>query len=217
LIQDLESGLTGVGTEPKFAIGQRALLVQTAHGNVLWDCITYVDDRSLSAIKALGGIDVIAISHPHYHASMVSWSRAFGGVPILLHEAVRPWVVREDPAIQFWKGSEYPLFGGITLVRVGGHFEGSQVAHWADGAEGRGALLTGDQPHVCADRRWVTFMYSYPNYIPLPARQVNSCAAALAPFAFDRLYGAWWDTVIHSGAHAAVARSAERYVRAVSS
>ena len=38
-----EPGLIGIGIEPHFAIGQRALLVRTATGNVLWDCISLLD------------------------------------------------------------------------------------------------------------------------------------------------------------------------------
>ncbi len=40
LIRKHELALLGIGTEPKFAIGQRALLVQTPQGNILWDCVT---------------------------------------------------------------------------------------------------------------------------------------------------------------------------------
>ena len=70
-------GLTGIGTEPSFAIGQRALLVRSAQGNVLWDCITLIDDATVSAVRELGGIRAIAISHPHYYSCVVEWSHAF--------------------------------------------------------------------------------------------------------------------------------------------
>ena len=61
-----EANLTGIGTDPRFAIGQRALLVQTPEGNLLWDCITLLDDETIAQIQALGGVRAIAISHPHY-------------------------------------------------------------------------------------------------------------------------------------------------------
>src|SRR5690348_2321562 len=83
VIKPLEPGLTGIGTHPSFAIGQRALLVQTPAGNVLWDCISLLDDPTIAALKALGGINAIAISHPHFYSSMVEWSRAFDA-PIYL-------------------------------------------------------------------------------------------------------------------------------------
>src|SRR5919206_1429521 len=72
-IEEIEPGLTGIGTEPSFAIGQRALLVQREQGNILWDCISLIDDRTVSAIEERGGISAIAISHPHYYSSMVEW------------------------------------------------------------------------------------------------------------------------------------------------
>lgn len=211
-IKPVEPNLTGIGTYPKFAIGQRALLVQTPQGNILWDCITLIDDPTIAAINALGGVDAIAISHPHYYSSLVEWSRAFD-VPVYLHAADREWVMRPDPAIEFWEGDTHPLLEGIMLIRCGGHFPGGTVLHWAGGAEGRGVLLTGDIIQVVADRRYVTFMYSYPNLIPLPASAVRQVVAAVDPYPFDRIYGAWWDKVIEFDARAAVERSAKRYIQ----
>jgi hypothetical protein len=101
---------------------------------------------------------------------------------------------------------------GVTLVQCGGHFDGSAVLHWAAGAEGRGALLTGDSISVVADRSWVTFMRSYPNYIPLPATAVRGIVEAVRPYSFDRVYGGWWQNDIRGGAKEAVERSAERYI-----
>ena len=214
VIKSPEPGLTGIGVHPDFAIGQRALLVQTPQANLLWDCISLIDDPTVAAVRALGGIQAIAISHPHYYRSMVEWSHAFGA-PIYLHEAEEEWVMRPDPSITFWSGETHPLFGDLTLIRCGGHFKGGQVVHWPAGAGGRGALLTGDIITAVPDTRYVSFMYSYPNLIPLPAAAVERIAAAVDPYGFDRLYGAWWPRVIPADAHAAVRRSAARYVQAL--
>lgn len=209
-----EPNLTGIGSEPGIAIGERALLVQTPGGNVLWDCISLIDDETVAAVKALGGIKAIAISHPHFYSSMVEWSRAFDA-PIYLHAANRPWVMRPDPAIVYWEGETQALHDGLTLIRCGGHFRGSAVLHWPAGAGGRGALMTGDTLYVVPDRRYVSFMRSFPNHIPLPARTVRAIVAAVEPYAFDRIYSAWFDRVMPSDAKAAVARSAERYIKAI--
>jgi hypothetical protein len=209
-----EPGLTGIGTQPTFAIGQRALLVQTPAGNVLWDCISLIDEATVDAVQALGGISAIAISHPHYYSSLVEWSRAFDA-PVYLHEADRQWVMRPDNAIHFWAGETQTLLGGLTLIRCGGHFAGGTVLHWPAGAEGRGVLLTGDILQVVSDRRYLSFMYSYPNLIPLPATAVRRIVAAVEPYAFDRIYGAWWGRVVMEDAKAAVARSADRYIATI--
>ncbi len=210
-IQD-DSGLLGIGIEPAFAIGQRALLVETPEGNVLWDCIPLIDDDAVSAIEARGGLAAIAISHPHYYSTMIEWSRAFGGVPIHLHEADRRWVMRPDPAVRFWKGDELELPGGLTVVRLGGHFSGGAVLHINRGG---GMLLTGDIVQVVMDRRWVSFMYSYPNLIPLSAGQVRGMAQRLETYTFDRIYGAWWGRNVLSDAKETVRRSAARYIAAM--
>lgn len=207
--------LIGIGTEPHFAIGQRALLLQSPAGNILWDCISLVDEATVEAVRRLGGLTAIAISHPHFYSAMVSWSQAFGGVPIYLHAADRRWVMRPDPAIVFWEGETHTPLAGLTLIRCGGHFAGSTVLHWPGGAEGRGALLTGDTIQVIPDRRYVTFMRSYPNLIPLNAAAIEGIVHAIEPFSFDCIYGGWFGRVVPTDAQNAVLRSAERYLRAI--
>jgi hypothetical protein len=214
-VRPIEPNLTGIGSEPRFAIGQRALLLQTPSGNLLWDCITLIDGETISAVQALGGIKAIAISHPHYYSCMVEWSHAFGGVPIYLHAADREHVMHPDPVIVYWEGETLSLWEGLTLIRCGGHFEGGTVAYWPQGAEGRGVLLSGDILQVVQDRRYVSFMRSYPNLIPLPASAVRHVVQAVDPYPFDRIYGAWWDTIVAANAKAGVHYSAERYVRAI--
>ncbi len=213
-IEPVHPGLVGLSSVPGFAIGQRALLVQTPEGNVLWDCPSLLDEATLQALQALGGVAAIAVSHPHLCGSLAAYSQAFGGAPIYWHADNRQWVMRPDPAYVFWAGETQPLPGGLTLVRCGGHFEGSAVLHWPGGAEGRGALLTGDTIQVAQDRRFVSFMYSYPNMIPLNRRAVQRILAAVEPFAFERIYGGWWDYHVED-ARQALARSAERYLRAI--
>lgn len=213
-VAEIEPGLSGVVTEPSFAIGQRAHLVRTPAGNVLWDCVSHIDDETVAAVQRLGGLAAIALSHPHFQSAAVEWSAAFGGVPVHVHADNAPWTVRSDPVVRFWEGETLdPLPGaGLTLVRCGGHFPGSTVLHWAAGAGGRGALLCGDTIYVVSDPRWVSFMYSYPNAIPLDAGSVRRIVAAVEPFAFDRLYSAWEGRVVAHDAEAAVARSADRYL-----
>lgn len=205
----------GIQTEPEFGIGQRALLVRTGSGGFLWDCVSLIDASTIELVKALGGISAIAISHPHYYSSMVEWSRAFGGIPIYLHEDDREWVQYPDPAIKFWSGETHRLDTDLTLIRVGGHFRGFQVLHWAAGEQGRGALLTGDMPQVCSDRRHVSFMYSYPNYIPVDAATVRNIVVKLENYNFSKLYGAWEGFVVSGDPKLALRRSAERYLRAL--
>jgi len=211
-----ESGLVSIDTRPTFAIGQRALLVHHPSGNVLWDCLSLIDQTTVDRIADLGGLSAIAISHPHYYGACVDWSEAFGGVPIYLNDADAKWVCRPDPRVTFWAGESYSISDGLTLVRCGGHFDGGSVLHWAGGADGRGALLVGDIVSVCMDRTTVSVMRSYPNLIPVNAATVTRIEHLLQPLAYDRIYGAFPGRRIDREGQAAITRSFARYRAAIS-
>jgi len=208
-VRELEPGLAGIGVTPALAIGQRALLVQTEAGNVLWDCPGHLDDAAVERVRELGGLAGISASHPHFYGCLVEWSHAFDA-PIHLPRADERWIMRPDPAVRLWE-DRLEVLPGVTLVGCGGHFAGSAVLHWAAGAAGRGVLLVGDTITVVSDRRYVSFMRSYPNYIPLPASQVDRIVRNLEPLEFDRIYGGWWDRDVREGAAEAVRASARRY------
>jgi hypothetical protein len=206
-----EPGLTGIGVEPAFAIGERPLLARTPAGNVLWDCMAWLDDEVERAIRERGGLSAIAISHPHFHTTMVEWADRFD-VPIWLHEDDRPWVMRPSERVRFWAGETHPLAPGATVVRLGGHFPGSTVLHWEHADDGHGVLLTGDTIMPVPAAGWATFLYSYPNVLPLPAAEVRRIRDAIAPYPFDRLYAGWFGQELIGGADRAVRESADRYL-----
>ena len=212
-----DEGLLGIGLAPDFAINQRALLLPTDAGNILWECVSLVTEEAVAALRARGGVDRIVISHPHFYTSMVEWSDALGGVAILLHEMDRAWVCRSSPHLQFWSGDEQRLSDSVTLIRCGGHFPGSTALHWAGGPRQGGALLPGDALQVVMDRRHVAFMYSYPNYIPMRPSDVRTMQLRLAAYAFEDVFGYTWGRNIIGGARQAVDESFARYLNTVSS
>ena len=210
VLREEEPGLIGIGVEPAVAIGQRALLVRTPAGNVLWDAVPLLDDAARARIAELGGIAAICVSHPHFYAAHVEFAEAFDA-PVYLPRADLAWVRRPSPRIVPFDDVVEPV-PGLTLARIGGHFDGAAVLHWPDGAQGRGALLTGDTITVVQDRDWVSFMWSFPNLIPLDEATVLDIAARVERFRFDRVYGGWWGRVVLQDGGAAVRRSADRYV-----
>jgi glyoxylase-like metal-dependent hydrolase (beta-lactamase superfamily II) len=207
-----DDGLLAIDMNGGFAIPQRMLLLPTAAGNVLWECLSLVTDEAVARLRATGGVDRIVISHPHFYSSMVNWSEALGGVPIVLHGADRAWVQQPSSAIAFWEGDSCVLGEGVTLVRTGGHFPGSSALHW-ERACGRGALFVGDSPHVATDRRHVAFLYSYPNFMPMDVCSVRAMQERLAPLHFDDVYGFSWGRNIIGGGRQAVNDSFARYFR----
>lgn len=212
---EMDGDLLGIGITPNFGIPQRALLLPTDAGNILWECTSLVTPDAVEALQSRGGVDMIAISHPHFYASMVEWSDAFGGVPILLNAADRQWVNRPSPNIEFWNGDAKTLSPSVSLYRCPGHFPGSTVLHWKNGPQGKNVLLSGDALHVVQDRRHVTFMYSVPNYIPAHPDHVLEIRRRLEGLDFEDVYGFTWGLNILGGGRAAVDESFDRYLRAV--
>jgi hypothetical protein len=209
-IRDEEPNLVGVGMDPSFGIGQRALLVVTPAGNVLWDCISLLDSAAEKRIADLGGLAAICISHPHFYGANVEIAERFDA-RILLPDADRQWIQRSSPRIELYTDRAEPV-PGVSAIRIGGHFDGASVLHWPAGSGGRGALLTGDTITVGQDRSWVSFMWSYPNYIPLDEAAVMDIADRVSALEFDRVYGGWWGHAVVSDGPQAIRRSAERYV-----
>lgn len=210
---DAERGVVAIRTEPLFAIAQQAYLIRTPSGNVLWDCLSYLDQQTIDEVQRLGGLSAIALSHPHLHGSMHRWSAAFGGVPVYIHGANRPWTVRPQPPVRFWEGAELRILPGITLIRGGGQFPGSAMLHLERGDGASNSLFTGDEIYPVEDPRYVSFLYSVPNLIPLNAAAIRAIVAAVEPYEFEALSAAWPDRRIASGAKEAIRRSAERYIR----
>ncbi|MGE3246273.1 MAG: MBL fold metallo-hydrolase [Beijerinckiaceae bacterium] len=211
----VEDGLMGVVSHPKIGIGQRALILRTPAGNILWDCITLLDEATHDIIRSIGGLAAIAISHPHYYATMADWSRAFGDCPVFLHADDKQWIMHPCPGVRLWSGETMEIAPGATLVRCGGHFAGGTVLHWAGGGGGRGALLAGDIVMVVPDRTHVSFMRSYPNLWPLSAPAVERIGAALEPFDFEVIYGPFFGRDVLEDGKEVVRRSVARYAAAV--
>ena len=208
-VAEVEPGLQGITVTPSVGIGQRALLVQTPAGNLLWDATGYVDDELAAAVAGVGGVAAVAASHPHMSGVQVEWSRRFGDVPVYVQAADREWLQRDDPVVQLWD-EKAEVLPGVVLHRIGGHFPGSAVAHFT-GADGRGVLLTGDTVAGTPDEHWVSFMRSFPNKVPLSAAVVARVADRVLGLDFDRLYDNFAGQVLEDAA-GWVRRSADRYI-----
>lgn len=205
----MAEGLMALATVPRFAIGQRAFLVRTPHGNLLWDCLTLLDEATLEILEGLGGIDAIVLSHPHYFSAMATWGEAFD-CPVYVHAADREWVTLPAECLEFWEGEHFAPLPGLDVYCLGGHFPGASVLHWPP----HGILLTGDTLLVTPDRM-ASFMWSYPNNIPLSTREVEHIGQRLRTLDFDSAYSAFWGREILVDAQRVIEESVQRYCRAL--
>ncbi|ANH79856.1 MBL fold metallo-hydrolase [Niabella ginsenosidivorans] len=205
IFDKIAKNIYAVYTSPGFAIGQRAHLLITPNGNILWDCIVLLDATTIDIINRLGGIQKIAISHPHYYTTMATWSNTFKA-PVYLHKRDAQWIARKDFDLRLWEGATTELLPGVTLINCAGHFEGGAVLHYGQ------LLLTGDIIQVAPDRKTVGFMYSYPNYIPLNKKSILHIKDSLNGFRFDAMYGAF-GRYIEQKARQSFDYSIDRYLK----
>lgn len=202
-------GLLSLQTVPAFAINQRAFILQTPQGNILWDCLANLDRATLELVQAIGGLSAIAISHPHYYTTMQAWAAAFSA-PIYLHADDSQWIMQESDWIRPWQGDSLDLLPGVQLLRLGGHFAGGCVLHWS---QHKGVILSGDIIQVAPSADRVSFMWSYPNMLPLSAGAVETLMARLEAVQFTQLYGAFEAREITEQAQQSVRDSAATYLR----
>lgn len=206
--------LTSIATEPKLAIGQRAVLLRTPAGNILWDCLTLIDEATIAHIRSLGGLRAIVISHPHYYSSHVEWATAFD-CPVYLRAEDREWTVQQSPRQVFWEGADVqPVStnGSDTTalaIRLGGHFPGSQVLLFGGHLLVADTLVTtpaglgswatdalGTRRTRPAGMNSFAFMWSIPNMIPLSGETVFAMWAILKHHDFTSTHGAFVGTDI---------------------
>lgn len=130
--QDETDGrIYSIFTVPQFAIGQRALFIQTDAGNVLWDCVSLLDYETIEFIKARGGLAAIAISHPHFYNTHLDWAHEFD-CPVYLAADDQEWLNRQDleKGRRLFEEETKQILPGVTMIKLGGHFPGSSVLHW---------------------------------------------------------------------------------------
>lgn len=187
-IKPVRNDLFELTVLPHFAIGQRAFLVLSEHGNILWDCIPVLDESTVAFINSKGGLKAIGISHPHYYSNMTTWATVFN-CPVYIHEKDQEWT-HEKIHIHFWKGVEMPLWDGITIINTGGHFPGACVLLVPSLSE-KGTLLCSDSLQISRSKKFISIMYSYPNQIPLPVSEISRIKSLMRSYQFDTLYGAF--------------------------
>ena len=190
-IRKINDRLYHLTIKPDFAIGQRAFLLLSPGGNILWDCIPLLDDATKAFIREQGGLKAIAFSHPHFYSNMNEWAEEFD-CPIYIHANDILWIFNAGQHLQLWSGGEKLLWDDIKLVHVGGHFPGSSMLH-ISGLSAGGAMLCGDSLYISRSLRHTAVMFSYPNSIPLLKEDFAAFYEKCSKLKFDTLYGATFE------------------------
>jgi hypothetical protein len=206
----INENLFEIKIEPNFAIGQRALLVISKSGNILWDCIPLLDTDTINFINKKGGLNAIAFSHPHYYSNMNDWARVFN-CPIHIHKNDEEYITDKSENIKLWDGDDITLIDDIKIHNIGGHFKGSSVLVISTMSK-LGTMLTGDTLYLSPTKKHFAIMYSYPNRIPLPLSEIQRIKRRFNNIKFDSIYGFYSYQNLTENAREILEKSLERYL-----
>jgi hypothetical protein len=195
---------------PAFAIAQRAFLILSPQGNILWDCIPLLNEPTVEFIKAHGGLRAIAFSHPHYYSNMNVWADTFD-CPIYIHHTDEQWIFGKGGRVELWRGGEKVLWDGMRLINVGGHFPGSSILH-VPALSPEGTVFSGDTLVIAPNKQHIAVMYSYPNRMPLPRHEVERIRQQVEVLQFDALYSFMRDLNLTKNVKEIFNTSMERYL-----
>lgn len=184
-----------IRTAPNFAIGQRAMLLQTPNGNILWDLITLLDADTVAKVNELGGLAAIVISHPHYYTTLHDWSATFPDAKLYIGGPDEDWLVDREANLHFLTRSHTAILPDVTAVLSGGHFPGSLCLHWDSQLFIADTILTVPSarnpiPGTPGSLSY-TFWYSVPNRIPLPPSQIWGVWESVRGLEWHSTFGAF--------------------------
>lgn len=210
-IVKLNENLYEIVVEPSFAIGQRAFLVISKTGNILWDCIPLLDFETIKFINEKGGLKVIAISHPHYYSNMNDWAATFN-CPIYIHKKDHEFIIDNGKNVKLWEGNKIEIFDYINIHNIGGHFDGSSILIIPSMSK-LGTMLTGDTMYLSPTKKHFAIMYSYPNRIPLPINEIIRIKDRFETISFDTVYGFYSYQNLTENAREIFNKSLETYLK----
>lgn len=207
-LNKLHERLYEIEINPTFAIGQRALLVLSDEGNVLWDCIPMLDELTIEFIRSKGGLKAIAFSHPHYYSNMNDWAHVFD-CPVFIHNNDAEHIMVKGPHIHLWQGDELPLWDGMKILLIGGHFEGSSILH-VPFLSKEGTIICGDTLFLSPSKKHFSVFRSFPNRIPLTQPEMGRVKQRFESISFDSFYGYIKTQNLHENVKAVFAESMKK-------
>lgn len=215
----IPAGLSeSTSTTKQLGIGERAILLQTESGNVLWDLVAWLDEGTVDFIKSKGGLKAIVISHPHFWTTHLEWAHQFS-CPIYLQEADKEWLQREDKnGVRKFISGATEILPGVTAIQAGGHFDGSSFLHWDEKLFIADTMMSVPSGFYHKDRLPGTtsfsFMWAYPNMIPLPPSKVLGIWRSIKGYEFESTYGGFMgQNVTRPDLKAQVLESAKIFLR----
>ena len=172
-------------TTPRFGLDSHGWLLLEPDGNVAFEAAPFYDADSLDAIERLGGIAVLAASHPHGYGALWQLQQRFSP-PLLIQKEDLQWT-KAFRVTHPWD-ERHEIRPGLVLHHTGGHYEGHAVLHDAR----RGAVFVGDALKLDLDPSGRAIALSchkaYHKQIPLSPDEARRYRAVFEPLDFDTVF-----------------------------
>ena len=181
----LPGGLHEFWSTPRFGLDSHGWVLETAIGNVAFEAAPFYDQASLDHLASIGGIAVLAASHPHGYGALWQLQQRFE-CPVLIQKLDLPWTKAFRVTTPY--DERHEIAPGLTLYRTGGHYDGHAILHDA----ARGALFVGDalKLDLDTDGRLVALSChkAYHKAIPLSPDEARHYRDVFATLAFDAVF-----------------------------
>ena len=172
-------------TTPRFGLDSHGWLLLEPEGNVSFEAAPCYDDESLAAIEGLGGIAVIAASHPHGYGALWQLQQHFDP-PLLIQKEDLQWT-KAFRVTRPWD-ERHEIRPGLVLHHTGGHYEGHAVLHDAR----RGAVFVGDALKLDFDEagrvRALSTHKAFHKQIPLSPNEARRYRSVFERLEFDTVF-----------------------------
>ena len=201
--EELETGVWRFWNDPVSGIGSMSYLFSGPSGNLMFEGCSVYSEAALDHIGALGGVQVLAASHPHSYGALWQIQDRFDP-ELALHPADLPW---SSAVCVTWPfDSALGPLPGLELHLTGGHFDGHTILF----DRRRQILCCGDALKFeldPGDRRQATAISTHKAFvrgIPLTPGELRRYREVFAPLDFIQTWTPF-EQVRNSGRREALA------------
>lgn len=119
-------GLWDFWTEPQLGLGSHGWLILREEGNIAFEAAPFYDEAAFQKIEALGGIDILAASHPHGYGALWQLQQRFDPTLIIHKDDLQ-----HTKAFQVNRPIDdfFPIDDRLLMQRLGGHYDGQTALY----------------------------------------------------------------------------------------
>ena len=169
-------------TTPHLGLGGTGWLIVRDGGNIAFEAAPFYSDAMLARIEALGGIAMLAASHPHGYGALHQLQTAFDPTLALHRDDLR---YSKAFRVTAPYDDTLELVPGYTLHHVGGHYAGQAALHDAKAKR----LFCGDMFKIDQDETGrsthVSSHKAFHKDIPLTHGELQHYRDVIAPLDFE--------------------------------